>query len=260
MAGAQRVAQLADFLRVRDGLVERLEEVMRAQNREVGVLGLTFLVGMPVHHREATIVVFLAHEAARVLAEGAHLVAERIRVSDELAFVKHVVHALHDFVTHLDAHANVNRAGRMLDVMLAAKALEPIGAAAARRHHGFLGENRELLARTRAHANTFACGRIRRGVAFDKHIGAFRFEQQIHAGIAQVVFDAAVNLLRLFSSKVANRAIDELQARLNRAAANVFDFARIVDALDMLVGTKGQIRVVDPLDGGLRHVFPNKLG
>ena len=184
MARAQRVAQLADFLRIRDGLIKRLEEVVRAQNREVGVLGLAFLIGMPVHHRQAAIVVFLAHEAARVLAEGAHLVAERIRVSDELAFVEHIVHALHDFVAHLDAHANVDRAGRVLDVVLAAEALEPIGTAAARRHNGFLGDNRELLARTRAHANAFACSRIGRGVAFDNHVGAFRFEQQLHAGIA----------------------------------------------------------------------------
>ena len=141
MARAQRVAQLADFFRIRDGLIKRLEEVVRTQNREVGVLGLAFLIGMPVHHRQAAIVVFLAHEAARILTEGAHLVAERIRVSDELAFVEHIVHALHDFVAHLDAHANVDRAGRVLDVMLAAEALEPIGTAAARRHNGFLGDN-----------------------------------------------------------------------------------------------------------------------
>lgn len=61
-----------------------------------------------------------------------------------------------------------------------------------------------------------------------------------------MVFDATVNLLRLFGSKVANGTIDELQTRLNRAATNVFDFTRIVDALDMFVGAKRQVRVVDP--------------
>ena len=74
-----------------------------------------------------------------------------------------------------------------------------------------------------------------------------------------MVFDATVNLLRLFGSKVANGTIDELQTRLNRAATNVFDLTRIVDALDMFVGTKRQVRVVDPFDSRLRHVFPNKL-
>ncbi len=134
---------------------------MRVQNREVGVLGLALLVGMPVHHREAAIVIFLAHKAARVLTEGAHLVAERFTwVSDKLAFIEHVVHALHDFVAHLDAHANVNRARRMLDVVLAAKALEPIGAAAARRHHGF--SRRESKTRPHACARERLCMRPNR--------------------------------------------------------------------------------------------------
>ena len=74
-----------------------------------------------------------------------------------------------------------------------------------------------------------------------------------------MVFDATVNLLRPFGSKVANGTIDELQTRLNRTATNVFDFTRIADALDMFVGAKRQVRVVDPLDSRLRHVFPNKL-
>ena len=76
VAGAQHVGQLAHLLRVGDGLVEGLVEVVRAQDGHVGVGGFFLLVGVPVDHCQVVVVIFLAHKAAGILAEGAHLVFE----------------------------------------------------------------------------------------------------------------------------------------------------------------------------------------
>ena len=129
MAVAQHVAEPADVLRVGDRLVERLAEIMRAQDGEVGVVGFAFLEGVPVYHRKAAVVIFLRHKTTGVLAKRAHLIAEGVGVANELSLVEDLVHVLDDFVSHLDAHAHIDRSRRMEDSMLGAQVLKPIGAA-----------------------------------------------------------------------------------------------------------------------------------
>lgn len=89
---------------------------------------------MTVYHRKAAVVVLLRHEAAGVLAKRAHLVAEGTGVADELSLVEDLVYVLDDLVSHLDAHAHVNRSRRMENPVLGVQVLEPIGAATSGGH------------------------------------------------------------------------------------------------------------------------------
>ena len=77
MAVSEHVSQLADLLRVLYRLVERNAEIVRAEYREVGVVGLEILVGVSVNYREIVVVVLLADEAAGILAECPYLILER---------------------------------------------------------------------------------------------------------------------------------------------------------------------------------------
>ena len=120
VAVAQHVAEPADVLRIGDRLVERLAEVMRAQDGEVGVLGFPLLEGVTVYHRKAAVVVLLRHKAAGVLAKRAHLVAEGIGIANEFSLVENLVHVLDNFVSHLNAHTHIDGSRRMEDPVLRA--------------------------------------------------------------------------------------------------------------------------------------------
>ena len=61
-----------------------MREVMRTENCKVRVLRLQFFIGMSVDYRKVFVVVFLTYEASRILAEGSYLIAERLRLADEL--------------------------------------------------------------------------------------------------------------------------------------------------------------------------------
>ena len=130
MPCAQHVGQLADLLGVGDGLVEGLGEVVGDEDGEVGVFALLLLEAVAVDHGEVVVVVFLRHEAAGVLAEGADLVLPRLRVADELGLVQHLVDLFHDLVAALDADADVHGAGLMGNVVLGAELFQPVCATA----------------------------------------------------------------------------------------------------------------------------------
>ena len=102
------------------------------EDGQVGVLALLLLEAVAIDHGQIVVVVLLSHKAAGVLAEGAHLVLPGLGVADELGLVQHLVHLFHDFVAALHAHADVNGAGLVGDVVLGADLLQPVGAAAAR--------------------------------------------------------------------------------------------------------------------------------
>ena len=121
VAGTQHVGQLADFLCVGDGLVERLGEVVADQNGQVCVVALLLLEAVAVDDSEVVVVVFLGHKAAGILAEGTHFVVPGGRVADQLALVQDLVDLLHDLVAALDADTNVNGAGLVGNVVLGAR-------------------------------------------------------------------------------------------------------------------------------------------
>lgn len=94
---------------------------MGAKDCKIGVAALFFLEGVSVDHREVVVVVFLRDKAARVLAEGAHLVFERLGITYELGFVENVVYLLHNLVSHLYPHAYIHRARSVGDSVFFAR-------------------------------------------------------------------------------------------------------------------------------------------
>ena len=109
---------------------------MAAQNGEVGVVALGVFIAVAVDNRQAVVVViFLADEAAGVLTERAHLVGERLRVADEFGLIQNLVHFVHNFVAHFHAHADVHRAGQVVNAVLFAHFFKPVRAFAAGRNH-----------------------------------------------------------------------------------------------------------------------------
>ena len=173
-------------------------------------------------------------------------------MADQLRFVKRAVDDLHDLVATLDAHADVHRAGRMGDVVLRAQLFEPIRAAAAGRDH-------DLASLHRPHMGLVAQGDAGTHRAVDQEVLAFRFEQDLDAVVQQVVLDRQIQLLRLFGAQMADRAVDQLQAGLDRLFADIFDLLAVGDALDFLRRAELQIDLVGIVDQALRQVLADQL-
>ena len=208
---------------------------------------------MAVDDGEVVIIVLLRHEAAGVLTERAHLVLERGRVADELGLVQHAVDRLHDLVAHLDAHADIDRAGLVLHAVLEADLLQPVGAAAAGGDDGVPGLDGVVLVPIVRHDAAAAA------VAQDDVL-ARAAEEHLHAVVAQVILDAEVDLMRLLGAEVADRAVDQAQARADGARADLLDLLRILQALDVLVRAELQIDAVGVVDELLRLLLADEGG
>ena len=208
---------------------------------------------MAVDHRQAAVVVFLRHEAARILAEGAHLVFVGQGIADELALVEHVVHRFHDFVAHFHAHADVDRARFVRDAVFAAELVEPAGTAPP------AGDDRVVGAHFDGLPALHEDGPLA-GVALDDKLPAGGRKPQVDARIDQITLDAGVNFLSAFGAQMADGTIDQLQARFNRPAADLGHRVFIAHPLDMGVGPELQIEAVDAVDRTLHQVGPYQVG
>jgi hypothetical protein len=96
--------------------------------------------------------------------------------------------------------------------------------------------------------------------ALNHDLLALGLEEDVHAGVKQVLLDARVELLGLLGAKVANGAVHELEARADGAAANLGHVIGVAEALDMRVSTKVEIHLVDAVDGLLRELVADELG
>ena len=208
---------------------------------------------MAVDDSEIVVIVLLRDEAAGVLAERAHLVLKRRGIADELRLIEHAVDRLHDLVAHLDAHADVDRAGLVLHTVLKAGLFQPFRAAAAGGDDGVPGLDGIVLMRIVCHNAAAA------PVAHD-NILARAAEEHLHAVLAQVVFNAEVHLVRLFRAEVTDRAVNQTQARADGARADLLDLLRILQALDVLVRAELQIDAVGVVDELLRLLLADEGG
>ena len=84
MSGTEHIRKFTDLLRIGDRLIERMAEVVRAQNRKIRIVGFELLVGMSVYYSQIVIVVFLAYKTPRILAESTNLVFVRVRITYKL--------------------------------------------------------------------------------------------------------------------------------------------------------------------------------
>lgn len=78
--------------------------------------------------------------------------------------------------------------------------------------------------------------------------------------VAQVILNAEVDLVRLLGAEVADRAVDQTQARADGARADLLDLLRILQALDVLVRAKLQIDAVGIVDELLRLLLADEGG
>ena len=101
---------------------------------------------MTVNNGKIVVVILLAYKAAGVLAEGSDLVLERTGITDKLRFVKNIVYLFDDLVSDLDSDADVNGSGEMLDIMLFAHILKPVGTLSARCYDYVVGGNGKFFA------------------------------------------------------------------------------------------------------------------
>ena len=207
---------------------------------------------MAVDHRKVVVVVLLGDKSSRVLAECTHLVLERRRVAHELGLVEHLVDFLHDLVADLDAHADVNGAGLVGDVVARAQLLKPLRAAAPR------GHNHAVRLVLRASAGQIDHNALAHAVV-DDQILARAAEDHLNAVLLQKMLQLLIKLLRLLRAEMADRAVHKLQSRLDRAPADLLHLVGLTDALHMCVRAEGQIHRIRVIDQRLRGVRSDQL-
>ncbi len=131
--------------------------------------------------------------------------------------------------------------------MLLAHGVEPAGATTAGGDDRLAGLDARL-------AVTVAHHKATAHAILDHDLLALGLEEDVHAGVKQVLLDARVELLGLLGAKVADGAVHELEARANGAAANLRNLVGVAEALDVRVGAKVEIHLVDAVDGVLRKL------
>ena len=237
MTRRKHIGQFSDFLRVSDGLIERVVEVVGNKNGKICVVGFKFLVGVTVDYGKIVVIVFLADKTARILAESANLVLERLRIAYQLRFVKNLIDLFHDLVSDLDAHADVNRAWNMRYIMFRANAFKPFRASSSGCDNGrFCVDFFCFFAVCDIYAVAL--------VAVQDNIRAFITEKHFNAVFEQIFFNRVVKSLCLFSSEVTNGAVNKTQARFYGTASYIFDLFFVAQTLDVRVCTEFKIYLI----------------
>ena len=116
--------------------------------------------------------------------------------------------------------------------MALAEPLEPVGAAASRRDDDAFGAQR-LDGAVRAFELDADAP-----AALDQDVAAGGAEAQVDPRLAQVALDARVDLLGALGAQMADRAVDQLEARLDGAAADLLDLLVDACALHVLIRTE----------------------
>ena len=208
---------------------------------------------MSVDNGEVVVVVLLADKAAGILAECADFVLERLGIAYELRLIENIVDLLHDLVSYLNAHADVDCAGLMRDIMLSAELFEPVRAAASGRDDRVIRENLYVLVAL-ADIDTLAL------VALKNYVVAFVAEEHVNAVFDEILLDGIVYVLRLLGAEVAYRAVNEAKTRFYRALSYLLDFLFASDALNMSVRAELEIDAVGIFNSLLRHIVADELG
>ena len=131
--------------------------------------------------------------------------------------------------------------------------LKPIGAATSGGHDDALGV--DVLFSVRACGNDASAN-----IVLDNHVAALGAKAHLDAGSAKMVFNRKIELLGFLGAQVTNGAVNHFEPRLDGATANVADLCVVSRALDVLVGTKGEIDLVHLVDGFLGLPGANQLG
>ena len=253
---AKHIREFPDLSCVFDRLIERYAEVVRRQNRDVGVFGFFILETVSVYDGKPAFVIFLRDESAGVLAERADFIVVRRDVTDKFAFVQHVVDFFHNFVATLNPDADIDDARTAFYAVLSAQIVKPVRADATDCHnHSFRLYDEFLLCNVVDEMRAFA-----HSVVYDK-VARRRVEKNVHAVVDKEFFDAGIHLVRLFRSEMANGTIDEFQSCCDCATTDFFDLnVFAVCALDFLIRAEIEINPVGVVDKFQHGVVTDKLG
>ena len=203
--------------------MERLGKIGRNQQRKVGVVRPAALVcvAVAVDHRDsvsadAALVMLLAHDSARVHAEGAHLALKGIGVIYELCFVQVGGQRVHHRVRHLDAHADVYRVVCGGDPVLRRNAGQPVRTAAAG------GQNNIRRRQTLALALLIDCPHAGGFAVFILNcFGGRVFQEREILFCVQVIIHAAEYLVGILGSHMANGTGHQLNVMLFRVVCDL---------------------------------------
>ena len=251
---SQHIRQLSHLLGVSNGLVERICEIVGTQNRKVGILRFQVLIGMAVYHRQIIIVVFLADKTARILAEGADFILKGQRITDKLRLIENIVYILHDLVSHFHAHADIHGPRHMGDIMLLTELFQPVCSFSAGGHDHMIGINHLFI--------RMLCGIFQYSpftdIVLHNQIPAVAAKQNLHALFQQILLNPVINLLGLFCSQMADRAVYQLQAGLNGSLPDIFYLLFLSNAFHLCIRAKFQIDLIRILNHFLGKVLSNQ--
>ena len=141
----------------------------------------------------------------------------------------------------------------MPNAVLLAHGVEPAGTTTARGDNRLSGNNARLAV-TVAHHKTAA------HAVLNHDLLALGLEEDVHTGVKQVLLDTRIELLGLLGAKMADGAVHELEARANGATANLRNLVGVAKALDVRVGAKVEVHLVNAVDGVLRELVADELG
>ena len=252
VSGTEHIGQLAYLLCVFDRLIERLAEVVRYQNRKVGIGRLLILVRMSVDYCEIVVVILLCYKSAGILTESTHFVFERVGIAYELGLVKHLVDLFHNFVSYLDSHSDIYGAGLMVDIMISTSSLQPVRASSARSH--------DYLVRIyRFDVIFYFYGRALAYVVFYHEVGTLCVEHNFHTVLQKIFFNREVYLLCLFRTQMTYRTIHEFKTRLDCFFANFLYLVRLGYTLYFGIRAEFEIYAVGILYSLLRKVVSDKV-
>ena len=208
---------------------------------------------MSVHNGKIVIVIFLRYETAGVLTERTHLVFERFRIADQLGFVQNLVHRFHHFVSYFHAHADIHRGRHVFHAVNFADFLQPFRASSARSHHHVVGKHFLRIGAV----PLFDFYALAHAVAHNQRV-ALVFEHDFDAVFQKVTFDGKINVLRLFGTHMADGAVHQLQAGLNRTLSDFFHFFRYVQTFDVFVRAEFKVNFIGVIDGFPRQFFADQ--
>ena len=144
----------------------------------------------------------------------------------------------------------------MLDIMLFAHILKPVGTLSARCYDYIVGGNGKFFAlrlTARKEYRAF-CSAV-----LDNQIHAFRFKDNLNAVVGKMLFDFPVKLLCHFCAEMTYGTIHKLQSCLYRTQSYRLDFFVVTYALDLFIGTERKIYSVRILYHLLSELMPDKV-
>ena len=87
-----------------------------------------------------------------------------------------------------------------------------------------------------------------------------RLGKALDAGFFEILLNRKIQIMRLLGSEMADRAIDQFEARFNRAAPDRLNLFALIEAFDVFVGPEGEINLIGVFDEGLDFVEAQKIG